>query len=222
MNLSYQSTRGGESGLTASQAILKGLADDGGLFMPVEIPKLDIPLKELYGATYQETAYQVMKLFFTDFTKHINRRKIVRWDTAFVAFEMAWIFALGFVPDDAPPQICQVAVNFIASMQFNTFRQAKKIPMATTFCTNHVRQVGSNLVKWLRSGNKEARGKMFAHLLMIGSFVAGAVASTFLCGYLGGKTIWCADILLAIVFFALLRADLGEEHDKLDVVPHGH
>ena len=36
--------------------------------------------------------------------KHINRRKIVRWDTAFVAFEMAWIFALGFVPDDAPPQ----------------------------------------------------------------------------------------------------------------------
>ena len=34
MNLTYQSTRGGESGLTASQAILKGLADDGGLFMP--------------------------------------------------------------------------------------------------------------------------------------------------------------------------------------------
>ena len=57
---------------------------------------------------------------------------------------------------------------------------------------------------------------------MIGSFVAGAVASTFLCGNLGGKTIWCAEILLAIVFFALLRADLGEEHDKLDVVPHGH
>lgn len=42
---------------------------------------------------------------------------------------------------------------------------------------------------------------------MIGSFIAGAVASTFICGYLGGKTIWCADILLLIVFFALLRAD---------------
>ena len=40
MNLSYQSTRGTESGLTASQAILKGLADDGGLFMPTYIPKL--------------------------------------------------------------------------------------------------------------------------------------------------------------------------------------
>lgn len=168
------------------------------------------------------SAYLLGTIISEFLPKHINRRKIVRWDTAFVAFEMAWIFALGFVPDSAPPQICQVAVNFIASMQFNTFRQAKKIPMATTFCTNHVRQVGSNLVKWLRSGNKEARGKMFAHLLMIGSFIAGAVASTFICGYLGGKTIWCADILLLIVFFALLRADLGEEHDKLDVVPHGH
>ena len=41
MELSYQSTRGGETGVTASQAILKGLADDGGLFMPTFIPKLD-------------------------------------------------------------------------------------------------------------------------------------------------------------------------------------
>ena len=105
------------------------------------------------------SAYLLGTIISEFLPKHINRRKIVRWDTAFVAFEMAWIFALGFVPDSAPPQICQVAVNFIASMQFNTFRQAKKIPMATTFCTNHVRQVGSNLVKWLRSGNKEARGK---------------------------------------------------------------
>ena len=87
MNLSYQSTRGGE---TASQAILKGLADDGGLFMPVEIPKLDIPLKELYGATYQETAYQVMKLFFTDFTEEelrycINHAYDEKFDTEEIA-----------------------------------------------------------------------------------------------------------------------------------------
>lgn len=69
MNITYQSTRGGETGLTASQAILKGLACDGGLFMPVEIPRLDRTMKELAGKTYQETAYEVMKLFFTDFTE---------------------------------------------------------------------------------------------------------------------------------------------------------
>lgn len=69
MNLSYQSTRGGESGLTASQAILKGLADDGGLFMPTGIPKLDVSIEQLSKMTYQETAYEVMKLFLTDFTE---------------------------------------------------------------------------------------------------------------------------------------------------------
>lgn len=69
MNLSYQSTRGGESGLTASQAILKGLADDGGLFMPTYIPKLETSIDKLAEMTYQETAYEVMKLFLTDFTE---------------------------------------------------------------------------------------------------------------------------------------------------------
>lgn len=69
MNLSYQSTRGGESSLTASQAILKGLADDGGLFMPTYIPKLETSIDKLAEMTYQETAYEVMKLFLTDFTE---------------------------------------------------------------------------------------------------------------------------------------------------------
>ena len=64
MALSYESTRGGETGVTSSQAILKGLAQDGGLFMPTEIPKLWIsPSGELAGLSYQETAYRVMRLF---------------------------------------------------------------------------------------------------------------------------------------------------------------
>ena len=68
-NLSYQSTRGGEKGLTASMAILKGLAEDGGLYMPTEIPKLEISLEQLAGMSYQETAYEVMRLFLTDYTE---------------------------------------------------------------------------------------------------------------------------------------------------------
>ena len=69
MNIVYQSTRGGEKGLTASQAILKGLAGDGGLFMPNQIPQLELSMSELAGKTYQETAYEVMRLFLTDFTE---------------------------------------------------------------------------------------------------------------------------------------------------------
>ena len=47
MGLTYQSTRGGEKEVTASMAILQGLAKDGGLFMPSCIPQLDVPLEML-------------------------------------------------------------------------------------------------------------------------------------------------------------------------------
>ena len=69
MELLYKSTRNGEETVKASEAILKGLADDGGLFVPTSIPKLDVSLDELKDMTYQETAYAVMKQFLTDFTE---------------------------------------------------------------------------------------------------------------------------------------------------------
>lgn len=43
MQVLYKSTRGKEETVTASMAILKGLSEDGGLFVPTEIPKLDVP-----------------------------------------------------------------------------------------------------------------------------------------------------------------------------------
>lgn len=69
MSVMYKSTRSEGEKVTASQAILKGLADDGGLFVPDKIPSFDVALDKLSGMTYQETAYEVMKLFFSDFTE---------------------------------------------------------------------------------------------------------------------------------------------------------
>ncbi len=69
MELLYQSTRSKGVKVTASQAVLKGLADDGGLFVPEKIPGLDISIEDIAGMSYKETAYEVMKLFLTDFTE---------------------------------------------------------------------------------------------------------------------------------------------------------
>ena len=60
MSLYYKSTRNSELRVTASEAILKGLAPDGGLFVPEKLPVLDVPMRELGKMTYQETAYAVM------------------------------------------------------------------------------------------------------------------------------------------------------------------
>ena len=90
MNLLYNSTRNAEKKVTASEAILKGLADDGGLFVPEYIPKLDVTMEELKGMSYQETAYVVMKQFLTDFTEEelkncINSAYDSKFDTEAIA-----------------------------------------------------------------------------------------------------------------------------------------
>ena len=69
MQVLYKSTRGKEQAVTASMAILKGLSEDGGLFVPERIPQLDVPMDKLAQMTYQETAYEVMSRFLTDFTE---------------------------------------------------------------------------------------------------------------------------------------------------------
>ena len=67
--LLYNSTRSKGISIKASQAILQGLAQDGGLFVPEKIPALDRNLEELAGMDYRQTAFEVMKLFLTDFTE---------------------------------------------------------------------------------------------------------------------------------------------------------
>ncbi len=90
MEILYSSTRNATKKVTASQAILQGLAEDGGLFVPNEIPAFDFDINEKKDMTYQETAYEVMKLFFTDFTKEelmhcINSAYDEKFDTKEIA-----------------------------------------------------------------------------------------------------------------------------------------
>ncbi len=90
MEILYKSTRGGEENVTASQAVLKGLASDGGLYVPQEFPKLDVSLEALAEMTYQEVAYEVMSRFLTDYTeeelKHcINSAYDEKFDTEAIA-----------------------------------------------------------------------------------------------------------------------------------------
>ena len=65
----YSSTRGAQGQIKASEAILRGLAPDGGLYVPDHIPHLEKSLREISELDYQGTAYEVMKLLLTDYTE---------------------------------------------------------------------------------------------------------------------------------------------------------
>ncbi len=154
----------------------------------------------------------------------IKKLGLFRWDTLLVMIEIVVVVFLGFLPESAPVQITQVLINLICSMQYNTFRQAQGIPMATTFCTNHIRQVGVAICKAIRHpGEKDSYlHRMWIHAGMLTVFVAGGVLSTYFCNLLLGRAIWLALIPLGILLVDLLYADLKTEKDRLDQIPRGH
>ncbi len=68
-DLYYNSTRSSKERLVSSQAIVKGIAADGGLFVPEDIPAIDRPFSDLARMDYRELAFYIMGKFLTDFTE---------------------------------------------------------------------------------------------------------------------------------------------------------
>jgi len=62
----YTSTRQKLDNITATKAILQGISNEGGLFVPTNMPKMDFTIEELANWSYQEVAYRVMGLFFDE------------------------------------------------------------------------------------------------------------------------------------------------------------
>lgn len=74
--MKYLSTRGFSEKKTGSQAVILGIAEDGGLFIPEQIPPLTQSLEELCKLEYQEVAEQIMGLYFPDFKKEAFREAV--------------------------------------------------------------------------------------------------------------------------------------------------
>lgn len=169
------------------------------------------------------SAYLLGAVMSEALPKPMKKLKLIRWDTLLIFIEMIVVIGLGFIPEKAPYQISQIAINFICSMQYNTFRQAQGIPMATTFCTNHVRQVGIGLWCGLKSnGDRTQLKKSLEHFIMLLFFTLGGVASTVLCNLILGKAIWFSLIPLGVILVNFLYADLKKEKSRMAQKPHGH
>lgn len=86
----YKSTRGSEKAVSPSAAIVRGIAEDGGLYVPENIPKINFDADALAKLSYKDLAFLVMSEFFTDFTadelkKCIDNAYDNKFDTAEIA-----------------------------------------------------------------------------------------------------------------------------------------
>ncbi|HYE83619.1 MAG TPA: threonine synthase [Clostridia bacterium] len=86
----YKSTRGKDAPVNASEAILKGIARDGGLYVPDEIPKLALSLEDMVSMDYRSLAYHIMKDYLQDFSEAEIRECIDKaYDDKFDTTEIA-------------------------------------------------------------------------------------------------------------------------------------
>ena len=170
------------------------------------------------------TAYVLGTIISEILPEKVRAAHFVRWDTLLVGIEIFALIMVGLMPLTWPNQIVQVIINFLCSMQFNTFRQAEGVPMATTFLTNHVRQIGISIARVIKHHEleSEARVKAWRHAKLILAFFTGGVIMTFASNYIQEKSIWLAVIPLSVCFIVLLRSDLIYERAMLDIKPHGH
>ena len=150
------------------------------------------------------SAYFLGSVLSEFLNKKLSHNRHLQWSAALIGIETVVIILLGLLPKSAPDQICQVALNFICSMQFNTFRNNEGTPMATTFVTNHIRETGSNLVKAVLDKDQTAAMRWKLHASMIGLFILGGLFASVLCRFLDVKAIFGAVPLLLYVFIRLL------------------
>jgi uncharacterized membrane protein YoaK (UPF0700 family) len=204
----------------------------GGAFCNAQTANFVLFAMALGDGSWKEASYYLIPMsayfmgaFISESVAYrIKKFQLIRWDTLFIVIEMIVVVFLGALPEAAPYQITQVLINLICSMQYNTFRQAQGVPMATTFCTNHLRQVGIALCKTLRHRGEDRAyyRRALEHLGMLFVFVLGGVCATVLCNILLGKALWITLIPLGIVLIDLLYADIKKEKGKLDLIPRGH
>ena len=84
----FHSTRGKKL-VSSPQAILNGLADDGGLYVIDKLPKLDY--HDLLNDDYQTMAAKILNSFFNEFTFEEIKREI---DEAYSSFDIQWVVEL--------------------------------------------------------------------------------------------------------------------------------
>ena len=78
----FTSTRGDQAAVSAPEAVLRGIAPDGGLYLPGEIPQ--IPVNELMAADFCAMAKRILADYLPGYTKEEIGLCVDRYDMKFL------------------------------------------------------------------------------------------------------------------------------------------
>ncbi len=157
-------------------------------------------------------AYIVGILLTLCMPEHLHRG--IRWETVFILLEIVGLAAVGCLPDTVHFGVSTVTVAFLCSMQYNTFKKAHGIPMATTFCTNNLRQATIFTYQALCKKEEGAARKAWFYAGILLCFAAGAALGTLACEVYRERAIWWNAAALVPVAVVMLAADLKKQAKK--------
>ena len=92
----YISTRGNAKAVSSAQAIVNGIAPDGGLYVPQYFPAIDTrAIQDMVGLRYHEVAQKILSLYLSDFSEQeIKNITAAAYSTNFETDEIAPVISL--------------------------------------------------------------------------------------------------------------------------------
>ena len=121
------------------------------------------------------------------------------------AVEIVTLIALAFIPASIPDWVTYVSVSFLCALQYNTFTECRGAKLATTFCTNNLRQTVMFLYSGIAEKNSAKIKKSAIYAIVLLAFALGAVAGGFVSPLFGNRSaLFCAAVLLPVLLFIII------------------
>lgn len=134
------------------------------------------------------------------------RFKNVNWPLVVTAAEIAVLAGIAFIPESVSDWFTYVTVAFLCSVQYNTFTKLHGVALATTFCTNNIRQTVMHLVRGITEKDRTEYKKSAVYAFIVICFAAGAAVGVVAAEGLGNYCILiCAALIVPVL--ALFVAD---------------
>lgn len=181
----------------------------GGVFANAETANLLLLSLNLANGNWN-AAFSVLipiATFFlgTFFSELLSSRIKHRWPPILISCEILLLAVLSLLPEETPFTLYHVSIALISSMQYNTFRQARGVPLSTLFCTAHLRGGASSLYHALAEKNSASLQKFYYHTGLIATFISGAVLCALTSRILSTHTLILSVLPLCFVLFEILR-----------------
>lgn len=129
------------------------------------------------------------------------------WEVLYIFVQMAIFVVLALLPERLPDACWHVPITFLCAMQYNTFNQFHGVTLATTFCTNNLRQTAIRINKGMLTGKRHFFREAGIYAQAIAYFALGAGIGGVLALHWGQIVLLFCALLQVPVLVGLVRED---------------